>query len=109
MTVTVPEVAPVKVSRGKAVRIWIGRFVVDYIETFIALAPAQILAFIITPQLHFSSLEEAKVTAIAWIVQLAGPALSALVSAGRRSLVTAWPTIKAWLEQGGSTILALLR
>lgn len=102
MTVTVQEAAPVRMSRAKAARVWVGRFIVDYIETFLALAPAQLLAFIITPQLHFSSLEEAKVTAIAWIVQLAGPAISALVSAGRRSLVTAWPAIKKFFENGFS-------
>jgi uncharacterized membrane protein YGL010W len=99
--VKVEEAAPVRVTRGKAVRILLGRFVIDYVETFVALIPAQLLALIVTPQLHFSSIEEAKVATIAWIVQLVGPGLSAFVSAGRRSLMTAWPSIKAWLDRGG--------
>jgi hypothetical protein len=100
--VTVEEAAPVRVTRGKALRIWLGRFVIDYVETFVALIPAQLLALIVTPQLHFSSVEEAKVATITWIVQLIGPALSAFVSAGRRSLMTAWPSIREWLGRGGA-------
>lgn len=99
--VVVAEVAPAVVSRKKAIRIWIGRFVVDYIETFVGLIPAVMLAVLVTPQLHFSSLEEAKVSAMAWIVQLIGPAVSAFVSAGRRSLTTAWPSIRDYLNRGG--------
>lgn len=99
--VEVPEAAPVLVSRSKAIRIWIGRFVIDFVETFVALIPAQILAAIVTPQLRLSNVEEAKLASIAVIVQLVGPLFAAFVSAGRRSMVTAWPAIKGWLERGG--------
>lgn len=99
--VLVPEVAAITVSRKKAIRIWIGRFIVDYVETFVALIPAVALSLVLTPQLRFSSLEEAKLAAMAWIIQLVGPAISALVSAGRRALMVAWPAVKAWLQNGG--------
>ena len=95
--VTVLEEARSKVSVKRAIRIWIGRFVVDYIETFIALAPAQLVAWLVTPQLNFTTLEEAKLGAVSWIVQLIGPAVSAWVSAGRRGLMTSWPSIRRWL------------
>jgi hypothetical protein len=98
--VVVPEVAAVRVPFRRAVRLWIGRFIVDYVETFVALIPAQALAWILTPQLNFSSVEDAKLATVAWIVQLAGPAISALVSAGRRSLITAWPSVRKWLTEG---------
>jgi hypothetical protein len=87
-------------STSTALRVWLGHFLVDYVETFVALIPAMALAWIVTPALHFTDLQSAKIAAIAWIVQLIGPAASALVSAGRRALVTAWPSVKAYLDSG---------
>jgi hypothetical protein len=80
--VTVGEVAPVTVTKGAAWRLVIGRFVVDWIETFAAL--------IVGVSLFMpSSAEDIQKLGIL----LATPALSALVSAGRRS----WPAIRAWM------------
>lgn len=100
--VTVVESAPVRVSRGKAVRIWLGRFILDYLETFSGLIPGQLLALVVTPQLHFSSVEEAKIFAMQVVIQLGSPAFAALISAGRRSGMSAWPAIKKFLENGFS-------
>lgn len=99
--VVVEEAAPVKVTMRKAVRMWVGRFIVDYIETFLALIPAQALAWFVTPQLNFSNVEDAKLAAVAWVVQLVGPAVSAAVSAARRGAMTAWPSVRKWLLEGG--------
>lgn len=80
--VEVAEVSPVVVSKGRAWRLIAGRFVVDFIETFAALLVGVTLFM---P----SNAEDWQKLAIL----LATPALSALVSAGRRS----WPAIRAWL------------
>lgn len=84
--VVVPEVKPVTVSPRRALRLFLGRLVVDYIETFTGLAAAQLGLILLTPP---TSVEAWKLVA----VQLAAPALAAGVSALRR----AWPTIKNWL------------
>jgi hypothetical protein len=99
--VEVQEVAPVRVTRRQAVRIFVGRFIVDYVETFLGLLPVQVFAAFVTPQLRFSTVEEAKVAAMQWILQLAGPAFAALVSAGRRAAQSIpWAEIKAWAQRG---------
>lgn len=81
-TVTVAEVKPITTTKGHAWRLVIGRFVVDFIETFAALLVGVALFM---P----SNAEDVQKLGIL----LATPALSALVSAGRRS----WPAIRAWL------------
>jgi hypothetical protein len=80
--VTVGEVAPVTVAKGAAWRLVIGRFIVDWVETFAALLVGVAL---FVP----SNTEDVQKLALL----LATPALSALISAGRRS----WPAIRAWL------------
>lgn len=84
--VTVPEVAPVQVSKHKALRLFIGRFVVDFVETFAGIAGPTVLILAASPP---GSIEAWKVA----LLQFGAPALSALISAGRR----AWPAIKKWL------------
>lgn len=84
--VTVPEVASVEVSRAKALRLFAGRFIVDFVETFAGIAGANVLIVAASPP---GSVEGWKVA----ILQLGAPALSALISAGRR----AWPTLRKWL------------
>lgn len=80
--VTVGEVKPVTTTKAKAWRLVLGRFVVDFLETFAALLVGVSLFM---P----SNAEDVQKLGIL----LATPALSALVSAGRRS----WPAIRAWL------------
>jgi len=80
--VTVGEVKPVTVTKGRAWRLVIGRFVVDALETFAAmLVPVSLFM----PQ----SAEDLQKLGIL----LAPPAISALISAGRRS----WPAIRSFL------------
>lgn len=84
--VTVPEVAPVQVSKPKALRLFIGRWIVDYVETFAGIVGPTVLILAASPP---NSLDGWKVA----LVQFVSPALSAFISAGRRS----WPAIKKWL------------
>ena len=80
--VEVAEVRPVTVTKPRAWRLVIGRFIVDFIETFAAMLVGVSLFM---P----SNSEDWQKLAIV----LATPALSALVSAARRS----WPAIRGWL------------
>lgn len=84
--VSVPEVKPAIVTRQRALRIFLGRLAVDYVETFTGLAAAQLGLILVSPPL---SADGWKLIA----VQLAAPAFAAFVSSLRR----AWPTIKDWL------------
>lgn len=84
--VEVPEVAPVTVSKGKALRLFAGRFIVDFVETFAGIAGPTVLILAASPP---GSIEGWKVA----LIQFGAPALSALISAGRR----AWPTLRKWL------------
>lgn len=83
--VVVQEVAPATVSRGRAVRLFIGKFIVDFVETFAGLAVAIVGINFVLP-----------LNVEGWqllTVQLAGPGSAALLSSLRR----AWPTIRGWL------------
>jgi hypothetical protein len=80
--VTVGEVKPVTVTKSMAWRLVAGRFVVDWIETFAAMVVG---VGLFMPQ----NAEDIQKIGLL----LATPALSALISAGRRS----WPAIRAWL------------
>jgi len=80
--VTVEEVAPVEVTKPKALRLLVGKFIVDFIETFAAAVIGVTLFF---P----SNSEDWQKLAIV----LGTPAISAFISAGRR----AWPEIRKWL------------
>ena len=84
-SVSVAEVGTVQTTPGHAIRLFIGRFIVDFVETFAA-SIVGINLFI--P----ANVEDWRKQALV----LAVPAASALVSAARR----AWPTIKAWLTGG---------
>jgi hypothetical protein len=81
-SVTVQEVAPVQATRGRAFRLFLGKFIVDTIETFAATAGGVVLFL---P----ASTEDWRKIAVVVGVPLASSAFSAL----RRG----WPTIKAWL------------
>lgn len=84
-TVAVPEGATAHVHRGRAVRIFIGRFIVDWIETFAAL--------IVGIQLFLPhNIEEAQ----RLLFVLATPLASASIGAVRR----AWPWVREWLLNG---------
>ena len=83
--VAVPEVGTVNVSRPKALRLFIGKFIVDFIETFSGLAAAVIGINFVLPL----NMEGWQLLAL----QLVAPASAALLSSLRR----AWPTIKKWL------------
>lgn len=91
---------PASLTRSQRIRVWIGNFIVDYVETFVGLLPAQLVAILLMPAFSFDSLAAAEVSAYQWALQLLGPAVSALVSAGRRSLVNAWPALKAFFASG---------
>lgn len=93
-TVTVPETAPVQATPRRALRLFVGRFIVDFVETFGAMVVG-IQLFIPT------GVEDWKKQALL----LATPAISALISAGRR----AWPSIKDWLLGLGTVVLGTLR
>lgn len=80
--VVVAEVKPVTVTKAKAWRLVIGRFAVDFIETFAAMVVG---VGLFMPQ----NAEDIQKLGIL----VATPAISALISAGRRS----WPAIRAWL------------
>jgi hypothetical protein len=80
--VEVPEAASVWVGGRRAVRIFVGRFVVDWVETFAALV---IGINLFLPH----TVEELQ----RLIFLLATPMASASLSAGRR----AWPAIRSWL------------
>ena len=80
--VEVAEVKPVLTTKPKAWRLVAGRFVVDFLETFAALLVG------VTLFMPSNAQDWQKLALV-----LATPALSALVSAGRRS----WPAIRAWL------------
>lgn len=84
--VTVPEVKSVVVDKGTAVRLFVGRFLVDYVETFAGIAAPTILIIVASPP---NSIDAWKVV----LVQFASPALAAFISAARR----AWPALRAWL------------
>jgi hypothetical protein len=84
-TVTVPEVRPAIVSRRTALRLFLGKLVVDFVETFAGLAVAIIGINFVLPL----NVEGWQLLA----VQLAGPASAALLSSLRR----AWPVIRGWL------------
>lgn len=81
-SVTVGEVKPITTTKGKAWRLVIGRFIVDFLETFAAMIVG---VGLFMP----SNAEDIQKLGIL----LATPALSAFVSAGRRS----WPAIRKWL------------
>lgn len=91
---------PDTLTRSQRIRVWIGNFVVDYIETFTGLLPAQLVAILLMPAFHFDSFAAATVAAYQWSLQLLGPAAAALVSAGRRSLVNAWPALRKFFASG---------
>jgi hypothetical protein len=80
--VTIAEVKPVTVTKGRAWRLVVGRFIVDFLETFAAMVVG---VGLFMP----SNAEDLQKLGIL----VATPAISALVSAGRRS----WPAIRAWL------------
>jgi hypothetical protein len=82
MTVTVPEVKSVTVSKKSALRLFVGKFIVDVIETA---APSLAGVVLFVP----GNTEDWKKLAI--IVGI--PLASAVLSAARR----AWPAIKDWL------------
>lgn len=82
----VPEVAPVQVSQKKALRLFVGRWIVDYVETFSGIIAPAVAIIVLSPP---NSIEGWKVA----LIQFVSPALAAFVSAGRR----AWPQIKKWL------------
>jgi hypothetical protein len=81
-SVTVPEERPVQATPGRALRLFIGKFIVDTIETFAATAGG--VALFIP-----GNTEDWRKLAVLIGVPLASSVLSAL----RRG----WPTIKAWL------------
>lgn len=96
---------PATLTRSQRLRVWIGNFVVDYVETFVGLLPAGVLTVLLAPALqNVTSLDQAKVAVYAVAVQIIGPALSALVSAGRRALLNAWPSLKAFFASGFGAI-----
>lgn len=80
--VIVEEVAPVEVTKPKALRLFVGRFIVDFIETFAA-SVAGVALF-----MPSNAEDLQKIAAV-----LSIPAFSAFISAGRR----AWPAIRKWL------------
>lgn len=80
--VEVQEVKPVSVSKGKAWRIFLGKFIVDFVETLSVSLPVGVFFF---P----ASLDDVKKIALI----LSVPVGSALVSAARRN----WPIIRDWL------------
>jgi hypothetical protein len=81
--VVVPEVATVSVSKPTALRLFVGSFIVDFVETFAALLVG------VTLFMPANSEDWQKLAMI-----LLTPAVSAFVSAGRR----AWPQIRKWLK-----------
>jgi hypothetical protein len=85
--VTVGEVKPLTTTKAHAWRLVIGRFIVDFIETFAAMVVG---VGLFMP----SNAEDLQKLGIL----LATPAISALISAGRRS----WPAIRAWLLGEGT-------
>ena len=86
-TITVPETRSVQATPRGALRLFVGRFIVDFVETFGAM--------VVGIQLFVpASVEDWRKQALL----LATPAAAAFISAARR----AWPTIKGWLlEQTG--------
>lgn len=81
--VVVQEVRPAEVTKQSALRIFTGRFIVDFIETLAATLPIGVL---------FLPTNMQDVQKLALI--LGTPVVSALVSAARRG----WPTLKDWLS-----------
>jgi hypothetical protein len=92
---------PATLTRSQRIRVWIGTFIVDYVETFLGLVPAQLLIAFAVPT---SSITDATASVYAWAIQLGAPALAALVSAGRRALANAWPALKAFFASGFGAI-----
>jgi alpha-D-ribose 1-methylphosphonate 5-triphosphate synthase subunit PhnL len=98
-------VNPAELTRAQRIRIWVGTFLVDYVETFLGLLPVSVIAVIASPALQsVTSIEQAKAMALAVVAQLIGPALAALVSAGRRALANAWPPLRKFFASGFGAI-----
>lgn len=93
MTIKVPEAAPIQATPRHALRLFVGRFIVDFVETFAAMLVGIQL---VIP----TGVEDWKKQALL----LATPAISALISAGRR----AWPTVKDWLTGTATSLLGAL-
>lgn len=81
--VVVQEVKPANVTKKKALRIFVGKFIVDFIETLSGSLPVTLL---------FVPANTEDVQRLVLI--LATPTIAAAVSAARRG----WPTLKKWLS-----------
>lgn len=81
--VVVEEVRPAEVSKPTALRLFAGKFIVDFVET---LAASLVMVQVFVP----ASMEDFKRLALI----LAVPVGSALISAARRG----WPILREWLS-----------